>query len=188
MRAIFSRLADLRAGRAARRRNAARLYAAVVKQSRLPDPFRDHGVPDSFDGRFDTLCLHVFLVARRLGREGVHGAEIARDLYDALFADMDQTLREMGVGDLGVGRRVQQMAEALMGRAKAYGEALDAGDPKGLEMALRRNLYGTVDDDPSPQALAALAGYMRACDARLAAQDFADLMAAGPDFARWEGA
>jgi len=186
IRAILSRFAGLRAGRAARRRDATHLYAAVVAQTRLPDPFRDHAVPDSFDGRFDALCLHVFLVARRLGRDGEAGAELARDLYDALFVDMDQTLREMGVGDLGVGRRVQQMAEALMGRAKAYGEALDADDPGALHTALRRNLYGTVEDDPPAQALAALAGYVRACDARLTVQGVADLVATGPDFAPWE--
>jgi len=185
IRSLLASLADLWSVRAARRRTATGVYGAILRQARQPAPFLRHEVPDSFDGRFDALCIHVFLVVRRLAREGEAGAEIARDVYDAMFADMDLTLREMGVGDLGVGRRVQQMAEAVMGRAKAYGEAMDAPDQGALEQALRRNLYGTVAAPP-PESVEAIALCMRACEARLMAQSIADLLAKAPDFADWD--
>ena len=188
MPSIKSLLSGLfRASRYARRDRAETIYAAIAAQARQPDPYRDHDVPDTLDGRFDALCLHVFLTIRRLGRDGDPGAELARDIYDVLFADMDRALREMGVGDLGVARRVQRMAEALNGRIKAYGAALDdAADMEGaLEAALSRNLYGTVAA-PRPQAVAAVARYVLACDRRLSAQSFEDLIARGPDFAEWE--
>jgi cytochrome b pre-mRNA-processing protein 3 len=185
IRAFLAPFTDPWSARAARRRTAAEVYDAILRQARQPAPFLRHQVPDSFDGRFDALCVHVFLVVRRLAREGKPGAELARDIYDAMFADMDRTLREMGVGDLGVGRRVQQMAEAVMGRAKAYGDAMDAPDPNALENALRRNLFGTVEE-PAAGSISAVAAYMRSCEIGLGAQNIADLVAKGPDFAEWE--
>lgn len=159
------------------------LYAATSAQARRPEPFSELGVPDSLDGRFDALCLHVFLVVRRLSRDGERGAGLARGLYDSMFADMDRTLREMGVGDLGIGKRVTQMAEGLMGRIKAYGDALDAGQ-EPLLAAIGRNLFaGSPGVDP--RALARVASYLRACDASLAAQDIDALLAQGPRFADW---
>jgi cytochrome b pre-mRNA-processing protein 3 len=176
--ALFSR------PQAARQARAERLYAAAAAQSRAPAPFREHGVPDTLDGRFDSLCLHIFLVIRRAGREGGEGATLAQDIYDLLFADMDRTLREMGVGDLGVARRVQEMAEALMGRIKAYGDGLDDPDPAPLDAALRRNLFGTRDG-VSDGAVSAMVAYIRACDARIARQSWAEFCAMGPDFEDW---
>lgn len=182
---MFERITNLlsRDG-AARRRRAEALYAAIARQARTPEPFRDLEVPDTLDGRFDSICLHAFLVVRRLGREGDRGAALARDLYDALFADMDRGLREMGVGDLGIARRVRQMAEALMGRIKAYDASLTSEDPAALEAALRRNLYGT-SESVHPQTLSGMARYVRASDGVLAAQTLDDLIAKGPAFASW---
>lgn len=167
-----------------RARDAAEsIYAAVSAQARRPEPFAQLGVADSLDGRFDTLCLHMFLVVRRLSREGGRGTGLAQGLYDSMFADMDRTLREMGVGDLGIGKRVTQMAEGLMGRIRAYGDALDAGDEQ-LHAAIGRNLFaGSANADP--RALARVAAYLRACDASLAAQDVDSLLAEGPRFADW---
>lgn len=159
------------------------LYAATSAQARRPEPFSELGVPDSLDGRFDALCLHMFLVVRRLSRDGQRGAGLARGLYDSMFADMDRTLREMGVGDLGIGKRVTQMAEGLLGRIKAYGDALDAGQEQ-LLAAIGRNLFaGSPAADP--RALERVARYLRACDASLAAQDIDALLAEGPRFADW---
>ena len=185
MKALLSKF--FRTGQSQRRARAEALYAAIAAQARQPQAYRDHGVPDTLDGRFDSLCLHVFLVIRRLGREGPEETELARDIYDVLFADMDRALREMGVGDLGIARRVQQMAEALNGRIKAYGTALDAGDsaPELLASALRRNLYGTVDQ-PAPASIAAVARHVMDCDAALAGQTAVDLLKNGPAFAAWE--
>jgi len=165
------------------RGEAEALYAALAAQARRPEPFSELGVPDSLDGRFDALCLHMFLVVRRLARDGERGAGLAQDLYDSMFADMDRTLREMGVGDLGIGKRVTQMAEGLMGRIKAYGDGLDAGQDQ-LLAAIGRNLFaGAAAADP--RALARVASYLRASDAALAAQDVGSMLAEGPRFADW---
>jgi cytochrome b pre-mRNA-processing protein 3 len=134
------------------------LYAEVVRQSRLPVFYLDGGVPDSLDGRFDLIALHAFLVLRRLKREGSAGQQLGQSLFDILFADMDQSLREMGVGDLGVGRRVKAMASAFYGRIAAYDAGLEQ-DNTALGDALRRNLYGTTD--PSLAVLQGMIAYMR---------------------------
>ena len=134
------------------------LYAEVVRQSRLPVFYLEGGVPDSLDGRFDLIALHAFLALRRLKHEGAAGQSLGQALFDILFADMDQSLREMGVGDLGVGRRVKAMASAFYGRIAAYDEGLERGDT-ALGDALRRNLYGTTD--PSPAALLHMVAYVR---------------------------
>lgn len=168
-------------GRAPEQEQAERLYAALSTQARAPMLFAEFGVPDTLDGRFDALCLHMFLLVRRLGRDP-QAEGIARGLYDCMFKDMDATLRELGVGDLGVGRRVRQMAEGLMGRIKAYGAALDSPDSELLDAAVRRNLLGTVDA-PQAAAVTALCRYVRASDAQLTAQPIAELLAHGPRFA-----
>lgn len=165
------------------REEAEAIYAAVSAQARRPEPFSELGVPDSLDGRFDALCLHMFLVVRRLSREGERGAGLAQALYDSMFADMDRTLREMGVGDLGIGKRVTQMAEGLMGRIKAYGDALDGGQEQ-LLAAIGRNLFAG-SPAANPRAVERVAAYLRACDGSLAAQDLDALLAEGPRFADW---
>ncbi len=156
---------------------AARLYAAAMAQAREPGFYRDAGVPDSFDGRFEMIALHVYLLVRRLKDDADPAARaLARALVEALFADMDRTFRELGAADLGVGRRVRATAEAFYGRAAAY-DAGFAGGADALAEALRRNLYGTVDDGPAPAQLAAAAAYLAAAAAALAAQDVAGLLA-----------
>jgi cytochrome b pre-mRNA-processing protein 3 len=134
------------------------LYRVIVAQSRLPSFYEADGVPDTLDGRFDLIALHAFLLMRRLKSEGVPGRRLAQALFDVVFADMDQSLREMGVGDLAVGKRVKAMASAFYGRVAAYDAGL-AGNSAALADALRRNLYGTVD--PEPAAVSRMAEYMR---------------------------
>lgn len=149
---------------------AALLYRAVVDQARQPRFYSSFGVPDSVDGRFDLIALHMFLVLHRLKREDEAARQFSQELFDTMFADMDRSLREMGVGDLGVGRRVRAMAEALYGRIAAYEAGLD-GDDAVLTAALRRNLYGTLKaSEPSPAALAAWCEYLRAAVRDLAGQ------------------
>lgn len=156
------------------REEAGTLYGTVVAQSRLPVFYASLGVPDSVDGRFDMIALHAWLVMRRLRREGARGpAAAAQALFDTMFADMDRSLRELGAGDLGVGRRVKAMARAFYGRADAYDAGL-AGEVATLEAALRRNLYGTVA--PAAAHVSAMAGYLRCQDAALAAQPAADIV------------
>lgn len=160
---------------------AGALYAVLVAQARSPDFYAQYGVADTLDGRFDMIALHVFLALHRLRGGDAETAVLAQALHDIMFDDMDRSLREMGVGDMGVGRRVRAMAEALYGRSAAYEEGLAADDAK-LAEALRRNLYR--DTNPSPDTLTGLCGYMRETVAVLAALSPAQLAAGAVSFPR----
>jgi cytochrome b pre-mRNA-processing protein 3 len=151
------------------------LYAAAIAQSRQPVFYARLGVPDTVDGRFDMVALHVFLILRRLKAEP-DAAAFAQALFDMMFADMDRNLREMGVGDLSVGKKVKAMAQGLYGRIAAY-EAGMAADEASLQAALRRNLYGTLQagDAPSAANLAVMAAYLRTSAAGLAGQGLEEL-------------
>lgn len=151
---------------------AAALYEAAVAQARQPVFYLAGAVPDTLDGRFDLLALHVFLVLRRLRAGGAATTALAQAVFDLMFADMDSNLREIGVGDLSVGRKVKTMAKALMGRIAAYDPGL--GDPAALAEALRRNLYRGAAVEPV--ALEFVARYMSAAAADLAQQDTAALL------------
>lgn len=139
------------------------LYLQVVAAGRQPFFYAELGVPDTLDGRFDMVGLHAFLLIRRLSREGGEGASLSQAVFDAMFNDMDLNLREMGVGDLSVGKKVRVMWEAFHGRAAVYAEAMTIG-PEALADALERNLWPAEE-----QRLAAgnLARYAYAQDAHL---------------------
>lgn len=134
------------------------LYKQVVEQARHPVLFSELGIPDSVDGRFESIVLHLILVLRRMKKDFPEGEALAAALQEAFYADMDRSLREMGAGDLGVGKRVQRMAEGFMGRLASYDEALDSlgeGGEADLEAALLRNVYGTLPAaSVGPQGLA----------------------------------
>ena len=119
---------------------ALQLYNRTAERARDPELFEACGIPDTLDGRFDALALHAALVVDRLQREP-DGEALAQAFFDAMFRHLDLTLREIGVQDLGVGRRIKIMAEGFHGRALAYREALGSG-PTPLVEVLRRNAYG----------------------------------------------
>jgi cytochrome b pre-mRNA-processing protein 3 len=119
---------------------AAAFYLRTAEQARLPELFDACGIPDTLDGRFDALALHAAVAIDRLRREP-DGERLAQAFFDAMFRHLDVTLRELGVQDLGVGRRIKVMAEGFHGRALAYREAL-AGGATPLGEVLRRNAYG----------------------------------------------
>ena len=98
-----------------RRETAYRLYGAIVERARRPAFYAALGVPDTLDGRFELVALHAVLVIRRLNAAHERTQEFAQELFDALFADMDRALREMGTGDLSVGKQVKRMAQELFG-------------------------------------------------------------------------
>jgi cytochrome b pre-mRNA-processing protein 3 len=150
------------------RETALRLYGSMVAQAREPVFFTDFGVPDTFDGRFELVALHGFLVLNRLKALGPQTADLAQELFDVMFLDFDRSLREMGVGDLGVGRHIKTMARGFYGRIDAYEAGLHAADAAPLVEALRRNLYGTVSPDESH--IDAIAAYLRRCSEFVAAQ------------------
>lgn len=152
---------------------AAGLYQRAVAQARLPAFYAAGGVPDSLDGRFELITLHVFVLLHRLKGAGQAGADLAQALFDTMFADMDAQLRELGAGDLGVPPRIKRMISGFYGRVAAYETAL-AGTDEDLAEALRRNLYGTAD--PGAAGLAGAAAYLRQAVAAIAAQPLDGLL------------
>lgn len=143
------------------------VYAAIVAQARQPEFYTAAGVPDSPVGRFAMLALHGFLALDRLGRE--EGArDFSQALFDAMFGDMDRNLREMGVGDLSVGKKITNLAQYFYALAAACRAGLN-GEGEGLEAALRE--YVHAGGAPSAEAVALLAGYLRRGEALLAGQD-----------------
>lgn len=135
---------------------AGAVYTRVAERARVPDLFEKYGIPDTLDGRFDSLALHAALMIERLRREP-DGEALSQAFFDAMFRHLDLTLREIGVQDLGVGRRIKIMAEGLHGRALAYRQAL--GNGGSLQEVLRRNAYGgrpPVD----PHSVARLEAYV----------------------------
>jgi cytochrome b pre-mRNA-processing protein 3 len=145
-------------------------YTSIVEQARAPEFFERLDVPDSLDGRYEMIALHMFLVLNRLKAEYDETAEYAQALFDAMFADLDRGLREMGATDMGVGKRVKEMAKGFYGRIAAYEKGLESDD-QTLAEALKRNLYGTVQ--PRAEAVAALGRYMRGQARNLATQPLA---------------
>ncbi|MFO1242771.1 MAG: ubiquinol-cytochrome C chaperone family protein [Rickettsiales bacterium] len=154
------------------------LYAALVQQAREPRLYTTLGVPDTLDGRFELIVLHLFLIFERL-QPDIGSGTFRQYLAEAFFDDMDRSLREMGVGDTGIGRRVQKMSEAFYGRMKNYAEAL--GNTAVLEDALRRNLYGTLSEDADPP-LSVAAKYVFESLSLLKNQPIEEIHAANPHF------
>ena len=145
---LFSRLMRYlgRQQRKLEERPAERLYQSILQASRQPDLYTEFEVHDHLDSRFDMLCLHISLLMGRLRMlpEDVH-KPLNQELFDRFFADMDFTLREMGVGDLGVGKRVRKMSEAFMGRLLAYTKSLERNDKAELALVLARNIRRSRD-------------------------------------------
>lgn len=165
-----------------RRRAALCAFERIVERAREPYFYTALGVPDTLDGRFELVALHAFLVLNRLRHDNGETGPFAQALFDIMFADFDRALREMGVADLGVGRRIKAMARGFYGRIAAYGRGL--ADPVALAQALRRNLYGTAT--PRDEHVAAAADYLQRQAAALAKQQAASLIAGVVRFAPLE--
>lgn len=159
-------------------RQAEALYPRVVDQARQPAFYTVLAVPDRIDARFELYTLHVLLLLMRLRAEGEHGSAIGQRLFDVYVSALDDSLRELGVGDLSVAKKMRKLGEALYGRMKAYETPLEAGDAEALADALARNVHG-AEEAGNGRALSA---YALATRDRLAAQTF-DAVLAGPDWA-----
>jgi cytochrome b pre-mRNA-processing protein 3 len=146
------------------------LYGAIVAAARQPRAYAEWGVPDTIDGRFDMIVLHMFLVLDRLRADGEATVKFRQSLTDLFFLDMDRSLREMGVGDLSVGKKVRKMAEAFYGRVSAYTKGM--ADDSALHDGLRRNIF---PDQPDAD-VAPLANWMRSTATSLASQSSKDLV------------
>ena len=118
-------MADFLSKRAKLERAAFEIYGAAVTAARDPFLYATLGIPDTLDGRFDAIGLYVYLTIRRLSEAPPPGPALAQAVFDAMFLDMDVNLREMGVGDMSVGKRNRAMWEAFHGRSAAYAAAWD---------------------------------------------------------------
>lgn len=151
------------------------LYRRISADARHLPLFADLGVPDTVEGRFESLALHVALVLRRLRALGPEGKALAQEIVDMFFTDLDGAVRQLGVGDLSVGKKVKAFAQGFYGRASAYDDALAITDADGaLERAIARNLLGAADG-VSPHA-PALARHVRAIVERLDRFSIADFL------------
>ncbi|GJD99043.1 ubiquinol-cytochrome C chaperone family protein [Methylobacterium isbiliense] len=159
-----------------RRRVIEALHVRINAAARQPGLYLALGVPDTVEGRFETLCLHVILVLRRLRQLPAPAEDVAQDLVDSVFAQLDSSLRELGVGDLGVAKRMKKLAQAFYGRAGAYDAALDAGDRPALAVALARNVLARDE----AEAGTPLAAYVAAAAEALGRQDLDALLGHGP--------
>ena len=138
------------------------IYGMIVTQAREPIFYRDLGVPDTVNGRFDLLLLHLWLLLRRLRTVAQGGAEVSQALFDRFCEDMDDNLREMGVGDQTVPKRMRAFGEAFYGRLQAYDQAIEAGI-EALARAICKNILNGSGLDQARR----LAAYASAADADL---------------------
>ena len=155
------------------------LYETIVAQSRQVDFYTHLQVADTLDGRFDMVVLNAFLVLRRLGGEDGQAKDLSQALFDLMFADFDQCLREMGVTDMGMSPKIKKMAKAFYGRVAAYEQAM-AAEGQGLAEAVGRNLYR--GREIAPEIVQAMAAYMMAQFDALQAQSSDDLRAGKVSF------
>lgn len=154
------------------------LYEQAVRQARDPAFYRDLGVADRIDARFELYTLHVLLLVMRLRDEGERGGEAGQDLFNTYVSALDNVLRELGVGDVVIGKKMRKLGEALYGRMTTWETSLRDEDAEGLAAGLARNVY----ESENAAAGSALAAYALASRARLAAQPFETVVRA-PDWA-----
>ena len=160
------------------------LYAAVVEQARRPAFYTDMGVADTVDGRFDMIVLHLFLILNRFPREERQNP-VLRALLEEHFADMDNSLREIGVGDLSVPKKIHRMIDALYGRFENYEKAVGGATPvEALADALARNVYrgGYAEDAALQASVERLTRYVLDARVALSTQEPAAILAGRVSF------
>jgi cytochrome b pre-mRNA-processing protein 3 len=160
-------------GMAANREITNALYEQIVAAARQPLLYAEWNVPDTPLGRFEMIGLHMFLVLHRLRGEAAEGRDVAQNLTDMFFTDVEHSIRELGIGDLGVPKRMKKLARMFYGRAVSYGAAIDGDDRAELAAALSRNVR--PEDALWPQAHE-LAGYALAAYRGLADQPLSGLL------------
>jgi cytochrome b pre-mRNA-processing protein 3 len=166
-------------GRGRYERTGFTLYSAAVQAARDPYFYTALGVPDTLDGRFDLVALHACVLIRRLRTLPPPGAAIAQAVFDAMFSDMDISLRELGVGDMTVARNVRAMWEAFHGRATVYETALDSPDLEALPNALARNVWRGGEAPGAAELARITRGLIAALDAVPPAELFTGRVAFG---------
>ena len=157
------------------RRCALALYGSIVSQARHPSFYTDVGIPDTPEGRFEMIAAHIVVVLQRLASEGDAGHRLGQALVEAFVGDMDDNVREMGIGDTGVARRVKKAAAALYDRHRAYGPALADDDRPRLATALALAIWG--GETHRTAAAEVLAATLLAAARVIAGQPGPDLLA-----------
>ncbi len=156
------------------------LYGAIVAQARRPAFYTGYGVPDTVEGRFDMIVLHLALFLRRLKTEPADVHALGQGVFDLFCRDMDHNLREMGVGDLAVPKKMRRMGEAFYGRLDAYDRALTSGGSEAMAAALSRNVLPGAPAADAQRLAAYAATAMRALE-RQDASAFARAQLEFPD-------
>ncbi len=159
--------------------NSEKLYGAIVAQTRLPVFYRDLGVPDNLEGRFGLLSLHLFTLLHRLKREGADGLALAQHLVDRFSQDMETVLRELGVSDVRIPKRMRNLAAAARGQLEAYDEAFAAGEAP-LAAAITAAL--SLRSDTAESSNKALTSYLMRCVTELERQPLTLLQQGALDF------
>lgn len=155
------------------------LYARIVAAARQPPLYSEWMVPDTPLGRFEMMSLHMLLLQHRLRGEPAPAGDVAQLLIDDFFTEVDHSLRELGIGDMGVPKRMKKLARMFYGRTASYSEALDSGDHAAMAAALARNVRPDAAEWPQAQRLAA---YVFDAQARLRGQPGADIVAGRVEF------
>jgi cytochrome b pre-mRNA-processing protein 3 len=132
-------------------RIVAALYGTIVAQARAPAFYQVYGVPDTVNGRFEMIVLHLLILLHWLQSKGAATSGLGQELFDHFCSEMDGNLREMGVGDLAVPTNMRRIGEAFYGRQAAYEGPLSAGDANALAEALGRTIFG-LDDGTNADA------------------------------------
>ncbi len=147
------------AKRARRKRNAHDIYGSIVALSRSPVLYTEFGVPDTLEGRFEILVLHVVLFVSRIRADHEDAKPLAQEVVDLLFADLDTTSRETGVGDIVVPKKMRKLATVYQERVVQYGDALGAADRDALSKEFKEIVYD--NDESAEQSAAKLSDYAR---------------------------
>lgn len=162
------------------KRTAAELYAGAVAAARAPAFYADLQVPDTIEGRYEMIVLHVVLLLRRMRQPPAGQKRLAQAVVDFMAADLDRSIRELGVGDMSVGKFMKRLGQGLYGRAAAYDKALDEGDVPALETAILRNVFDGYEPDDG--ILATIARYVQRQYDHLAGQPIEKIEAGAVDF------
>tara|TARA_Y100001001_G_C7952793_1_gene289627 strand:+ start:424 stop:981 length:558 start_codon:yes stop_codon:yes gene_type:complete len=171
--------------------SAFQLYATAMDAARNPVFFEKYDVPDSLQGRFEVLSLYVGMLMLRLSEsqsEREEAVDLSQALFDAMFADMDQSLREIGIGDMTIPKRMKHLMKSLNGRLHAYQEGfeqMDKDSGAALKNALRRNLFGT-QETVSEESLSVTAQYLQKLKAELDGQAVEMLLSGQVSFPKFE--
>ena len=161
-----------------------RQYGILTTAARQKAFYRSANVPDTVMGRFEMLSVVMILYFRRSGSSSAVVKEIAQEIVDAFFLDLDHSIRELGIGDQGVPKRMKKLASMFYGRVDSYSKALDAGDRDVLAAALKRNFYPETGDDML--SMLRLANYMMDADLALATASDEVLGRGDAEFLRME--